>query len=967
MNTLKTTIPSFQKRVRGSKHALAAIALALACGSFATESAAQNVSAPAILSWYETSYRTIERRGADLHAAGYGGIWIPPVGRAETGNTSVGYDVYDRFDLGSPGNSTLYGTETGLKRTVRNTQKAGARVYVDLVWNHNGFADLGTPGFQASGAYPGFVLTHPNAIDGDFHSGFAGGTNEGRLSGLIDIDHETNFQYIRNPVPGFANNIPAGTVPFFGELANIPSENNRRFYPDQQQSGHPIVFNPRTGQTNIPLYDFNTSNPMGGDPVPENALGYLMRNARWLVQEVGIDGYRMDAIKHFEPWVLDYYDQAVYRAIKKPLLNGQTQHVFAFGEHLDGNSAAIQPYIRKDINPAQPGTVGGNRDALDFPLFFAMRDNLSNNGFNNDWRNIVNASLDRNDDGLANNGSQGLSFVRSHDDFGAHLDTVAHAYILMRPGNAIVYFNGKEFGQGRDFPKDGRGDALGGQYGQAITKLVSLRNQYGRGNYLERWIDKETLVYERQNSVLVGLNNRLDSGFDTRTVNTSFAPGTPLIELTGNATNATLDPNNDIFDYIVVAPNGQATLRVPRNSNNGSGYVMYGPATPQGSMTISNVAFTLNPDTATPTTNGTARVNAIDVIRSSSFNVTLNTTPVTIPGYGRDIPADGDNAIIKINDGVNINGNTGVDYVDPNGVWGTVSYAFENFVTKNSPLIGGGDGQFIQTINAAALGEGYHFIEVRAFRQRNISEPAVFSTFKRTVYVDLLPPDSDVKSFTAQGLSQNRRVTAQSLDMTGDNIHVFLNLPAGLTEAQIFSQVGGGSQGNQIDRDLWTKDFTNLTEGNHVITLVTYEITGTYNIERIPGFFVDSPFGLGFGDVNFDNILNKSDILLFEELIESRNRNFNPAADLNGDGLLDLIDVTLLGDALRNAGAAPSVIDLYEDFAGSLIAIPEPSSLAVLSLAGLLSLRRRKPEHTMGHSQKTHASKPAYPSSESLV
>ena len=47
---------------------------------------------------------------ADVFAAGYGSIWFPPPGRTDSGNTSVGYDVYDRFDLGSPGNPTLYGT-----------------------------------------------------------------------------------------------------------------------------------------------------------------------------------------------------------------------------------------------------------------------------------------------------------------------------------------------------------------------------------------------------------------------------------------------------------------------------------------------------------------------------------------------------------------------------------------------------------------------------------------------------------------------------------------------------------------------------------------------------------------------------------------------------------------------------------------------------------------------------------------
>src|SRR5262249_10955257 len=153
----------------------------------------------------------------------------------------------------------------------------------------------------------------------------------------------------------------------------------------------------------------------------------------------------------------------------------------------------------------------------------------------NDWRNVVNASLDYQDDGLANNGSQGVAFVSSHDDFGPYLDNVAYAYALMRPGNAIVYFNAKEFGNGRSFPKPGRGDALGGLYGDRITTLVDIRDTHGRGNYRQRDLEKEILIYERADSALVALNNRIDSGYDSRTVATSFAPGTPLVELTGTA------------------------------------------------------------------------------------------------------------------------------------------------------------------------------------------------------------------------------------------------------------------------------------------------------------------------------------------------------------------------------------------------------------------------------------------------
>ena len=125
-------------------------------------------------------------------------------------------------------------------------------------------------------------------------------------------------------------------------------------------------------------------------------------------------------------------------------------------------------------------------------------------------------------------GLTGTLVVTNKSPSTATIVDVANAYLLLRPGNAIVYHNAKEFGDDRDFPKDGRGDALGGLHGNAVTTLVNLRNTHGRGNYLPRVLEKESLVYEREKSALVVLSNRLDGGFDSRTVQTSFAPGTPL-------------------------------------------------------------------------------------------------------------------------------------------------------------------------------------------------------------------------------------------------------------------------------------------------------------------------------------------------------------------------------------------------------------------------------------------------------
>ena len=940
---------------------LQAGSLAALCGLFICGATrATDYSAPAILQDFENSYKTIQNRAADIFVAGYDSVYTPPPGRADSGNFSVGYDQYDRFDLGKPGNPTLYGTETGLKSLVNNIHRIGASSYVDLVWNHSGFTANGQSDgngktFYNAGGYPGLNITLPGNVDGDYHSSFDNSTTGMRLSGLIDIAQESNFQMIRSPVnANDLRNIRPGTIAAFGRIANVPDANNARFYPDL--SLQPIVvFDPATGEQNIAIHPFNNTRPLNGTAVPENALGYLMRNAQWLVQSVGVDGFRVDAAKSMPTFVQNYLDRAVYRSSFRTLLNGQQQNIFSFSEVYDGDQALLQQFVRKDINPATPGVIGGNRDALDFPLFFAMQSNLSGNGLQNDWRNVAHASFDRHDDG-AMNGSQAVHFVSSHDNGPPILDSVAYAYTLMLPGNSIVYANGKEFGNNRGFPVSGRGDALGGTYGKSITTLVDLRNRYGTGNYIERDLEKESFAFERQGSSIVMLSNRTDAGYDSRTLPTSFAPGTPLIELTGNAGDATADTHNDIPKLLVVNNDGTVNARFLRNSSfdpnttvsshfTGRGYLIYGLASPQGALAVSNVSSLIPGKTPNPATstniafdNGTTRVTDASVVKANSFQITLTTNQVNLLGTFRDKPADGDNALIKLDGGVDLNGNGVVDNTTPN----TPQYGFESFTGTHSPgwFNANGNGTYAQTLDATQLADGYHYVTVRAFRHREDGGPGIFTDFKQVIYLDRNKPISMISSFNpiVAGTNQNQRLTVDSVDQLADNVHVFFDKPASLTDAQMLALVGSGSQTNQLDTYTWTKDTTGLTSGNHVATVVTYKPDGNSNVQRFPGLLTATIFGAGLGDINHDGTYTVADVEAFKTLYNSLNTRFDAAADFTADGLIDRQDVSLFGLKLQQVGADTATINDFNAFAAT---VPEPCGLLMV-VGGMTIILRRK-------------------------
>src|SRR5205085_10680894 len=104
-----------------------------------------------------------------------------------------------------------------------------------------------------------------------------------------------------------------------------------------------------------------------------------------------------------------------------------------------------------------------------------------------------------------------------------------------------------------------------------------------------------------------------------------------------------------------------------------------------------------------------------------------------------------------------------------------------------------------------------------------------------------------------------------------------LDLRAARSNTQVIGMVGSVSQASQFDRDLWTKNLIGLTSGNHVITLVSFQVDGSANVQRFPGLFTSTIFVTGLVDLNFDGTSNAADVNLFGQVLASNNHQFNPA------------------------------------------------------------------------------------------
>ena len=90
-------------------------------------------------------WRTIAERAGEFASMGISALWLPPAGKGASGQDSIGYDVYDLYDLGEfewkYTVRTKYGTKAELLDAIRRLHEKGLSVYADIVLNHMTGAD----------------------------------------------------------------------------------------------------------------------------------------------------------------------------------------------------------------------------------------------------------------------------------------------------------------------------------------------------------------------------------------------------------------------------------------------------------------------------------------------------------------------------------------------------------------------------------------------------------------------------------------------------------------------------------------------------------------------------------------------------------------------------------------------------------------------------------------------------------
>ena len=422
-----------------------------------------------MVQYFNTGWNEIALKMPELAEAGYGAIWVPPPTKG-SGGLSVGYDMFDPFDLGSKDQrgsvSTRYGTEAEFLRLVEIAHRFGIRVYLDTIVNHRAFD---VPGFNE--VTP--VDIYPGLVPEDFHlritqDGFYRKWDNTRnyndawqvqhlgLADLVDIAQE----------PGVTNEN-------FG-LTEGSTAPKIKFVRDPQ---HPEYYCYLPDGTYVGFGATNgiTAATLAGNPnfYGEYVQDYLNRSGRWLIDRTKADGLRLDAVKHVRA---DFF--------------GAT-----FGADKDTNDYGYTGQVQRQFNLTRGFSDANHRDSvfdtekprddammfgehLGEPPSYGEYVNAGMRLVDNVLRNNLNSILGNPSAGLGGldqpgsfgfDASQAVMHAQSHDNDYASRRELQHALYFTRAGIGLVYTDGNHQAQtlsqsGGAFPRHANTSFLG-QFG----------------------------------------------------------------------------------------------------------------------------------------------------------------------------------------------------------------------------------------------------------------------------------------------------------------------------------------------------------------------------------------------------------------------------------------------------------------------------------------------------------------------
>lgn len=266
--------------------------------------------------WYYPNdgslWRKVKEEAPKLAEIGVNAVWLPPAFKGAAGGNSVGYDVYDLYDLGefdSKGSvRTKYGTRDEYIAAIQTLHQHQIQVYVDVVLNHLAGGDE-TEAIQV-------LKMNPE------------NRNE-PVSEPYEIEAFTKFTY-----PSRHNQYSAFTwnhTCFSGVDYDARNQETAIFNIMNNFEGWEQMVTDEKGNFDYLMFcDVEFRNP--------DVREELKRWGKWYFETTGFDGMRLDAVKHIAP---QFYNE--WLAYMREMTG---KEMFTVAEYwAPGNLPVLEQYI----------------------------------------------------------------------------------------------------------------------------------------------------------------------------------------------------------------------------------------------------------------------------------------------------------------------------------------------------------------------------------------------------------------------------------------------------------------------------------------------------------------------------------------------------------------------------------------------------------------------------------------------
>jgi alpha-amylase len=397
--------------------------------------------------WYYPSdgslWKKLKEEAPRLAEMGFTAIWLPPACKGTNGVYSIGYDIYDLYDLGEFDQKgsvrTKYGTKKEYLAAIQAVHKAGMQVYVDIVLNHKAGADEPE-------------LIKVRKVDPEDRTKF--------ISEPFDIEAYTKFTFPgrKGKYSPFIWNFQCFTGV---DYDNKTKETAIYSILNDYGEGWEEVVDDEKGNYDYLMYDdIEFRNP--------SVREELKKWGEWYCKQTGFDGVRLDAVKHISPGFENEWLDHMRKVTGKEF--------FAVGEYwAPGNLPLLQKYIeategRMSLFDASlhHNFVNASKQGKDYDLTTILSDTL------------VSANPERSVTVVGNHDTQPLQALEAPVE--QWFKPLAHAIILLREkGYPCVFYTDLYSATYKDKGHDGNEYEIFLPACENIDKLMQARKIFAYG------------------------------------------------------------------------------------------------------------------------------------------------------------------------------------------------------------------------------------------------------------------------------------------------------------------------------------------------------------------------------------------------------------------------------------------------------------------------------------------------------